>query len=71
MLAVALGLLGLCAGYILGVERGMKLDRVGTLLPSAPTVLRSFGRKAKHVPKSVSDYNQWKKEQTEAPRDPE
>lgn len=49
----------------------MRLERVGTILPSVPGPLRSFGRKAKHVPKSVSEYDQARREEKEPPRDPE
>lgn len=56
------GLLGLCVGYIFGLERGMSLERIGTVLPSIPGPLRSFSRRAKHSPKSVSEHQQWEKE---------
>ena len=38
---------------------------------SPPSLLRSFGRKEKRKPKYVSEEVQWKKEQQQAPLDPE
>lgn len=64
------GCLGVCIGYIFGLERGMKLERVGTVLPTIPGPLRSFSRRVKYIPKSISEYDQARREEKLPPNDP-
>ena len=61
------GLLIFLGFYFSRVMSGQHLDTMGTKLQPMPAI---FGRKPKRVPKSISEEQQWKREQREAPADP-
>lgn len=57
------------AGYLFGFNRGISFLSSSKPTPAMPFI-KAFGKKEKRTPKSISEFDQWKREQRQAPADP-
>ncbi len=57
------------AGYLVGFNQGFRFLSSGKPTPAMP-LIKAFGKRERRKPKDISEFEQWKREQRQAPADP-